>query len=84
MKPERGRFQSVTSFFDLPTLKLYAPTEIIVSVVILSAGREPIQEDTPKCLMDIGGLSLLERTVSQIRKQNQTIPIVSSLGTWRN
>ena len=52
-----------------------------MSVVILSAGRGTrFKRDTPKCLMDIGGLSLLERTVSQIRKQNQTIPIIIVTG----
>ncbi len=47
-----------------------------MTVVLLSAGRGTrFNRDTPKCLMDVGGETLLERTVSQIRHQSSQIPI---------
>ena len=47
-----------------------------MTVVLLSAGRGTrFDRESPKCLMEVDGMTLLERTVSQIRNQSSKIPI---------
>jgi len=72
---------SECQYWQLPNVKITSANRRSVSVILLSAGRGTrFNSAIPKSLVDVGGVTLLERTISQIRANSKDIPIIIVTG----